>query len=928
MVRRDRQGWRVLIVLSRLAVAGILIASGPLSLTGPKTLPAQTDRTESPPPPPSPPSRPPSHTAGPNQTGPPVGPRTPPTPRADTSDAVQPTPAVSVSSAINAPPKIVLPIELSLEKLTAERNSLNQFLYRDRRHKLLLTRGDQALSGGDVDLALLHYQALVDAASDAFYWPEDSLRPGGVQFTAQLRLRSLPENIRNAYERRHGAEARALFVEAVQKNDRRTVLSLLKRFRLTQAGREAMIRELLIAYDLGQLRRASQFARLLAEDPQHCQQLTPQLKELVRRLADSSIGGQTTELAAATVPLESVSPPSLRPLWTRSLTAGIDDGEASDPASSVGDMDRLVEDAITRWQLEHEDRRLPVTTSNEPLVVDHRVLIRDFTGIRALDLETGRSLWSFRTAGSLAASAQAVVEEEARGEGAPPLSFHADFAGQGPRGRLSTDRHRVFFIDSHERQLPRQAAEEGSASQHASNRIVALNLATPEPSANNIPHVAWTRGQRGGHDADPLTGHFFLGPPLPVDGRLYLLSEHDGQLYCTALSARSGQTLWQQSIALVDRSIDWDSARQMMACSPLAVGHVIVCPTEVGVVVGIDPLTGALRWICDHIDEDQRHTAGRWSSSSRRILGNTEFPSRMLSQSGRVFYLPFRSRFLHCIDATSGQVPWKMDRHDALALSAVTPELVILTGPREVSARSAENGSLLWKTTCPEPAGHGLVAGDQYLLPIRDGRCLALALSDGTMTGSRFGELLHELAQPTPESPAPVASPIHLVSHDHPAQPNQSSERYTGGNLLAANGFVVMAMPTSLAVFPQARPLLQTLTETADEGELAPVHRLEAAMLHLLLGEQPEAKRRLDRLRGTHSSKQIRHTALRLSREILFKELASAANPRPVLDQLSTIPAGDPDHLRLQNQPDRCRAENGRSGAVHRGCGRVLPHQY
>ena len=894
MIRRDRHGWRVLIVLSRLAVALILIDSGPPGLTGRTIATAQTGRPKSPPPPPRPldeTSRSTPH-AQPTKTG------SPPNFLTHAADAAQPTPAADLIPKPDVLRQIVLPSQPSLEKLIAERTSLNQFLYRDRRHRLLLSRGDQALSSGDFNLALLHYQAVVDASSDAFYWPDDSVQPGGVQSTAQLRLRALPEDVRQDYERRHGAEARALLEQAVRIGDRRAIQEVLKRFRLTDAGREVMIREMLIAYDRGQLMRASQFARMLGQDPHHRRQLSSHIQAIVDRASSFSETDTFGSFPFVDVFAQTVSPPSLRPQWTRSLIEGVAADEASDTLPPAEDVGACVEEAIVRWQHEHEDRRLPITTSNEAIVVNRLVLIRDYSGIQALDLETGRSVWSFRCAGSLRAAAQTVLREEARGGGAPPLSFHAHFAGRGSRGRLSTDRQRVFFIDRQESEQPEENADGRSTPQHASNRLVALRIETSESS--DVPRTAWVRGGRSDGHEDSLFGHFFLGPPLPVDGRLFVLSEFDGRLHCTALNAQTGRTHWQQPIALLERAIDWDTSRQLMSCSPAAVGHLIVCPTEVGVLVAMDPLTGALDWIYDHIDEDQRHTAGRWSSSAQRVLGNTEFPSRMLTRQGRVYYLPFRSANVHCIDAATGKNVWKKERRDALGLSAMTEQTIVLTGPRDVTALSAANGSLLWKTTCPEPAGHGLIAGDQFLLPIRDGRCLALSMSDGTITGSRFGRLLQEICRPPAETPEAHPSRIQLVAHEQTDSPKRAFSASSGGNLLAADEFVVMATPTNVAVFPQARPLLRSLSAEADNAALAPRRLLEAAMLHLLLGERPQAKRRLRALYSDNASPEIRQTALRLSREILFRELESADDPRPILDQLLTISTDDPDYLRLQ----------------------------
>src|SRR5690606_25249784 len=133
---------------------------------------------------------------------------------------------------------------------------------------------------------------------------------------------------------------------------------------------------------------------------------------------------------------------------------------------------------------------------------------------------------------------------------------------------------------------------------------------------------------------------------------------------------------------------------------------------------------------------DQRHSAGRWSSSTQRNLGSCELPSRTLVHDGRIYHLPFRSASVHCVDAATGTSIWTVPRKGALGLSAVDDRNLLLIGPRETTSLSPTDGSVRWTTPCSEPAGHGVIAGDAYLLPLGDGRCLPLSLEDGTPQGA------------------------------------------------------------------------------------------------------------------------------------------------------------------------------------------------
>src|SRR5690606_41055687 len=115
------------------------------------------------------------------------------------------------------------------------------------------------------------------------------------------------------------------------------------------------------------------------------------------------------------------------------------------------------------------------------------------------------------------------------------------------------------------------------------NRLVALPLHPP----GSLVEPEW---MHPGPGDESLVGHCFLGPPLAVDGQLFVLSEFDMRLECIALDASDGRILWRQPIALAPSPITSDPPRSRIACSPVYAASTIVCPTVVGGLVGVDPL--------------------------------------------------------------------------------------------------------------------------------------------------------------------------------------------------------------------------------------------------------------------------------------------------------------------------------------------------
>src|SRR5690606_19641018 len=108
--------------------------------------------------------------------------------------------------------------------------------------------------------------------------------------------------------------------------------------------------------------------------------------------------------------------------------------------------------------------------------------------------------------------------------------------------------------------------------------------ASPDEQGRIAP--AWTLGGTADEAAAPpaLTGHFFLGPPLPVHDRLFAVTEFDRQLTLVALEPETGELLWSQGLAFADRPIQLDPARFPLACTPSWADGILVCPTHLGLL--------------------------------------------------------------------------------------------------------------------------------------------------------------------------------------------------------------------------------------------------------------------------------------------------------------------------------------------------------
>ncbi len=104
-------------------------------------------------------------------------------------------------------------------------------------------------------------------------------------------------------------------------------------------------------------------------------------------------------------------------------------------------------------------------------------------------------------------------------------------------------------------------------------------------------------GGATGEDEPKLAGTFFLGPPLPLEGKLYVLAEmKTSEIKLCVLDAKTGKLDWSQQIAVVEQNIQQDPLRRLSGCSPSYADGVLICPTTAGAVVAVDLANRTLRW--------------------------------------------------------------------------------------------------------------------------------------------------------------------------------------------------------------------------------------------------------------------------------------------------------------------------------------------
>ena len=676
----------------------------------------------------------------------------------------------------------------------------NVFLPAPRDLRQLLTRARKSLDQQEYADAVMQLGTLLTSkkASDAaenspenqdFFIavqgnPEKST---SLKTEAQRLLGSMPKQGRELYELQFGTDARLLLDKAIQAGDTPKLTEVTRQYFHTQAGYEATI--LLGRYELDHgrpLAAALCFKRVSEAtdarqqfDPElslllatawlhanladHCQQT---LLELKKRSPDAKLRIGTRQVQLFQNPNEAVA-------WLRN-TVGVQfqqagpgamqwvmfRGNAARTASMRGGLPL----AFLRWQVptandatdeqyieqqtkQYKDDQLPALPGLHPLVVDDVVLMRTPERLIAVDFPTGKRIWEFPWFDT--PDEEALRDSRVQNYGNSSNTRLTELTQRlwedASYGQLSSDGKRVFVlwdlgyanssISSNVLIRPGGIQTRPPGAPKPYNRLVSLDLKTQGS-------LQWIVGGVDGEDEPRLAGAFFLGPPLPLNGQLYVLAEVKGEISLVVLDATNGQLSWSQQLAHVDtRTITRDSTRRLAGATPSYSDGVLVCPTSAGAVVAVDISTHFLLWGYRYKQatpvnprfgfrpstlNSKKRNGERWADASVTIF------------QGKVLVTPVEGDNLYCLDLLTGKPVWAAQKRDnRLYVACVHEGQVVMVGKDKISAFKLADGSPAW----PEPiglvnempSGRGFQSDEFYFLPTTGMKLLKIDLSEGKL---------------------------------------------------------------------------------------------------------------------------------------------------------------------------------------------------
>ena len=616
-----------------------------------------------------------------------------------------------------------------------------------------------------------------------------------VKSEALLLLSEMPPEALRYYELQYGIPARRALDEAARRGDMNAIAGVVARSFPTEAGHEASLMLGLHEVGLGRYPAAVRCFRRLYEQGAS-RRFEPTLS-LAFALALSR-SGDPSEAIAVLIALRETE--SGRPLSFRGEVrpffmdpeGAIDwldelfGEETSLPPQLAADIDWTMHRAapsrnasieagdpllMPTWRVptveypvvqsmidEQRHRKIAIAESMVPslfpIVVDGIVLLRTLHELLAVDLETGKRLWTIEATDPFEAYAgpvdgpDAAVQLQRMRSQRLDMGLRCRMWGDTLYGTISSDGSRVYSVEglrfptgSDDYQLVLVVLPGGQQRMErilipARNELMAHDVGTGD--------LVWRIG--GGDempDSSPLlAGYFFLGVPLPYEGALYVMAEKGARIYLLVINPSDGSLRWELPLSNVDREISGSPLRQIVGLTPSASGGILVCPTGHGTLAAVDPASQSLIWgFAYDLGSSTRGSlngmiqqfrvnpdpSGRWSDASV-ILGEN-----------CVIATPPDSPDLYCLDLGSGRLLWKTPRSrwDALYVACVYEGKVFLVSESELVALRLEDGLPLWRdrpsrwAPGAHPSGQGFLSGDEYYAPLSDGTILRIGLRRG-----------------------------------------------------------------------------------------------------------------------------------------------------------------------------------------------------
>ncbi|HWB13086.1 MAG TPA: PQQ-binding-like beta-propeller repeat protein [Pirellulales bacterium] len=636
--------------------------------------------------------------------------------------------------------------------------------------------------------------SILESAEDYFFQP-DRGQPvyRSLKYEAQRLIGELGDEGRASYELQYGAEARRLLDEAVTRGDRAGLAEVARKYFHTEAGYEATYllgltemqrgQPLAAALCLERLRSSPQAAKLeptLTAVTAVCwfragrsEQAAGLARELRQKFpgAEFEIGGKQKKIFSADAQAAAWLAEAAGSLDDSALPAGLRQwtlyrGGAARNAASEGSSPLLnrrwavpvadakdLEEMTGKIYQEYLERGSRVLPALHPLAVQDFVLMRSLTCLQGVDFRTGKRIWvsDDRTVGDVVANLPRLPGQAA----ATPVAnwLQQRIWDNTIYGTLASDGDYVFCVDdAYLRERTANAdvdnVEQGHVRQfNFANRPFPLQAAQQATNELRAYEIASQGKLMWVSEEEPaLAGSFFLGPPLPVGGSLYVLAETKGEIRLFVLNPRTGAVEWSQQLVVIEPNVLEDHLRHLSGATPSFSDGILVCPTSAGAIVALDLTTRSLLWGFQYPKAvDLNLPMNRMFQFRFQQMPQINDPSdndhwsdgSVTLAEGHAIFTPVESSEIYCVALTDGKLKWQKPREDGLYVACVHDGKVIVVGSRTLKALRLTDGESGWSEASlalpsnATPSGRGFYNRDRYYLPLSSAEVAAIDLADG-----------------------------------------------------------------------------------------------------------------------------------------------------------------------------------------------------
>lgn len=599
--------------------------------------------------------------------------------------------------------------------------------------------------------------------------------------------------------------------------------------------------------------------------------------------------------------------PFLTPRWQASMLAEelepLPNADATDRAkvANIKEANRWIKDYLDKSRKLADSKRIVSLPEFFPIAARGRLIYRTYSGIKSVYIHD--NLANEEKAGELDWCAPPPPNSNAGDLHSllmPPTqrglmtNLWQAWTNQGMLnllsensllGSISHDGQRVYYVDDLALPpLPNQPTNVAGQSDlyrrlmtHSRLYAVAIEGGT----------ISWILGgPKVEGENRQLPDAFFLSSPLPLDGKLYTLVEDAlGELHLVCVDPtrliKVGQpnlheplVEWMQPLGTPNIRASQDTVRRLQAAHLAYRDGVMVCPTNSGVVIGVDLLTHSLIWAHSYREQAAESPLNVIRPPGGIIIGpggptrqapSNPDASRWRSappaiDAGRVVFTAYDSSSLRCLNLKDGKLLWSVARGNSdLFMGGVYNGRVLVIAKNSIRALDITNGELqLWRIDhLGTPAGQGTISNGIYYLPIA--------------ASADFQE---------PEICAIDINTGTLISR------TKARNSQTLGNLIFYEGELFSQNELNVSAFPMLKNELQIVNEQLKTNPRATELLLQRALLQI---DQGQLKAAIDDLHAASKlnpseqlANQINEKLYEAQTEYLQRDFAAA---EPLLNE-------------------------------------------